>query len=142
MQNSSLLQCFNFFQNITSLGIEFSKSSGFVFKLITTDPISYWAHATHCHLYSSFWNAPFCLFISFLTERSSRKQLKRWLIPKLPLSFLWPYKIGNPDCKNCQYQSWRAIYCLLILFLDLPWLTPMVWIRSQQRAHVLLWMEI
>lgn len=71
MQVCKILLYYNaliFFQNKTSLGIEFSKSSGFVFKLITTDPISYWAHATHCHHYSSFWNAPLCLFISFLTE--------------------------------------------------------------------------
>lgn len=35
----------NFSQNITSLGVEFSKSSGFVFRLITTDPISCWTQA-------------------------------------------------------------------------------------------------
>lgn len=28
----------NFSQNITPLGVDFSKSSGFVFRLITTDP--------------------------------------------------------------------------------------------------------
>lgn len=37
----------NFFQNITSLGVGFSKSSVQLCLLMSTDPNSYWAQALH-----------------------------------------------------------------------------------------------